>query len=285
MRPRDIALATLPPALWAITYVVAKPVTASFPPMLLMSIAYALTALVLFRPWTRMRTSWWVLLAAGSLGGSLQSALVFSGIERVPASLAILVVQAQVPFAVLAAWAIGQERMNARRLAGIVIAISGVAVVVGLPSSIGELGGLLMIVLGTLSWGVAQGIIRAASGDPGARLMGAMSAIAAPQLLAMSLFLESGQGHALAAASLLDWLGVGVLALGGFVAAYSIWYGLLRLYRVDQIAPFALLMPILGVIAAFFILGERPSMPALAGGLVILFGLGLVVRTPKPARA
>ena len=287
MNLRDIAWATLPPALWAIAYVVAKPVTASFLPMFLTSIAYVLTAPVLFRPQSGLRTSLWAVLAAGTLGGSVQSALIFSGIERVPASMAILVVQSQVPFAVLAGWMFGQERMNSHRLAGIVTAISGVALVVGLPGSIGEIGGLLMIVLGTLSWGLAQGLIRAASRDSGARLMGAMSAVAAPQLLAMSFLMESGQGRALTNASLLDWAGVAVLALGGFVAAYVIWYDLLRRFRVDQITPFALLMPIIGVVIAFLFLGERPSLLALAGGVVILIGLALVVSArdgPRPLR-
>ncbi len=50
MTPRDIALASLPPALWAITYVIAKPATAHFPPMFLVAMVYALTAAMLVRP-------------------------------------------------------------------------------------------------------------------------------------------------------------------------------------------------------------------------------------------
>ena len=111
--------------------------------------------------------------------------------------------------------------------------------------------------------------------------MGLMSAIAAPQLLVMSLLLETGQKQALLNASLSDWLALLALALGGFVAAYSIWYSLLRTYRVDQIAPFILLMPVTGILTAFLFLGERPSLSALGGGVIILAGLGLVVRPRK----
>lgn len=232
MTPRDIALATVPPALWAIAYTVAKPVTQSFPPLFLASICYAITAIALFRPWVGLQTSTWVVIVAATLGASVQSALIFSGIALVPAPMATLVVQSQVPFAVLAAWAIGRERLNARRGVGIAIAISGVALLVGMPDSIGDTQGLLMIVAGTLALGVAQGIIRARGCDPGARLMGAMSALAAPQLLALSLALETGQVAAVRNATAPDWVGVGILALGGFVAAYSIWYGLLRRHRL-----------------------------------------------------
>ena len=283
MKRRDIVLASLPPALWAVTYTIAKPATEQFPPILLMSIVYLLTAIALFRPGARLQTPFWAILTAATLGASLQSALIFSGISQVPASMAILVVQSQVPFAVLAVWAFGHERINHTRLFGIALSLVGVALVVGLPNSIGQIEGLLLIVLGTLSWGVAQGIIGGVSRDPGGRLMGAMSVLAAPQLLIISLLLETGQRRALLEANRVDWAAVAVLALGGFVAAYMIWYDLLRRYRMDQIAPFALLMPIIGVISAFLLLGERPSLITLGGGLVILIGLAIVVRTPKSA--
>lgn len=245
-----------------------------------MSIVYALTTVALFRPWVRLQTPFWAIVVAATLGASLQSALIFSGIARVPASMAILVVQSQVPFAVLAAWAIGQEQINNTRFLGIALSLVGVALVVGLPDSIGQIEGLFLIVFGTLSWGVAQGIIGTVSRDTGGRLMGAMSALAAPQLLIISLLLENGQRRALLEASRVDWAAVAVLALGGFVAAYVIWYDLLRRYRMDQIAPFALMMPIIGVFSAFLLLGERPSLITLGGGLIILFGLAIVVRAP-----
>lgn len=273
----DIALALLPPVLWGIAYTVAKPVTQIFPPLFLASICYALTAIALFRPWSGLQTSIWTVLVAGTLGTTVQSALIFSGIALVPASMATLVVQAQVPFAVLAASAIGKERLNARRVVGIAIAIFGVALIIGQPDSIGNTWGLLMIVTGTAAWGAAQGIIRARGRDSGARLMGAMSALAAPQLLALSFVLESGQSAAVRKATITDWAEVAVLAFGGFVAAYSIWYGLLRRLRVDQVAPFILLMPVAGLLTAFVLLDERPSLIVFAGAAIILSGLALVV--------
>jgi O-acetylserine/cysteine efflux transporter len=251
-----------------------------FPPLFLMSLVYAVTALALYRPWLRPRTPVWAVIAAATLGASLQSALIFSGIAKVPATMAILTVQSQVPFAVLATWLVGQERTNARRLAGVAISLAGVALVVGLPDSVGETGGLLLIVLGTLCWGVAQAIIRTKSKDSGARLMGMMAAIAAPQLLIMSFLMEEGQQDAMRHATVLQWSAVTVLALGGFVAAYSIWYGLLRRHRVDQIAPFILLMPIFGVLTAYLLLGEAITPLVVTGGTVILIGLILVVSTP-----
>ena len=119
----------------------------------------------------------------------------------------------------------------------------------------------------------------AASRDSGPRFMGALAAVASPQLLLLSLFTETGQWQAIALAGVADWMAVTVLATGGFVAAYSIWYGLLQRYNVDQIAPFVLLMPVAGVASAFIFLGERPTWPILAGGAIITLGVAIVVLT------
>jgi O-acetylserine/cysteine efflux transporter len=213
-------------------------------------------------------------------GGEACNGQLSAGIARVPATMSILAAQSQVPFAVLAAWFVGQERTNARRAAGVIIALAGVMLIVGLPGSVGELSGLLLIMLGTLCWGVAQAIIRAKSQEAGSRLMGMMAAISAPQLLIMSLLLERGQKAALLQATLSQWGAVAFLAAGGFVAAYSIWYGLLRRHRVDQIAPFILLMPIFGVLTAHVFLGEAITPLVVVGGTIILTGLILVVFTP-----
>jgi O-acetylserine/cysteine efflux transporter len=279
MNPRDIALAILPPALWAITYVIAKPATAHFPPLFLIAIVYALTALVMARPW-RWRTPFIILLACGTLGGALQSGLIFAGIARVPASLASLAVQSQVPFAVIAAWLLGQEKLRFSNLAGIAVALAGVAIVVGVPATAGENWGLVLIVIGTASWGASQGLIRAHSRESGGELIGAIALVACPQLLIASFVLESGQRQSLASAGLTEWAMVVVLVLAGYALPYSIWYGMLRRYRVDQVTPFALLMPITGVVAGAVFLGERLTEQSIVGGGIILIGLGLVVGLP-----
>lgn len=136
-----------------IAYTIAKPATQIFPPLFLASICYALTAIALFRPWSGLQTSIWTILVAGTLSTTVQSALIFSGIALVPASMATLVVQSQVPFAVLAASAIGKGRLNVRRVVGIAVAIFGVALIIGQPDSIGDAWGLLMIVTGTAALG------------------------------------------------------------------------------------------------------------------------------------
>jgi O-acetylserine/cysteine efflux transporter len=111
-----------------------------------------------------------------------------------------------------------------------------------------------------------------------------MTLYAAPQLLVASLFLETGQLESLRTATVDVWVAVLVLAIGGYVVAYSIWYGLMQRYRVDQVTPFALLMPLVGVLAGAILLGEHLSLWIVLGGIVVLGGLAVTLREPAHAQ-
>jgi O-acetylserine/cysteine efflux transporter len=282
MRPRDIALACCPPALWALSFVFAKPAVSHFPPLFMIGLAYSVSAVILVRQAVRTKTPWWAMFCIAAFGGAIQSGLIFGGLKWLPESTAILVVQSQVPFAILCAWAIGGERPDPRRLLGVSIVLAGIVLIAGAPESVSALGALGAVVLGTLSWGVSQAMVRALGRDEGPTTIGALTLYAAPQVLCASFFLESGQLADLKTATVDVWLAVLVLAVGGYVGAYSIWYGLMHRYRVDQVAPFALLMPLVGVLAGVAFLGEHISVWAAIGGLVVLGGLAFTVWEPAP---
>jgi len=280
MRPKDIALACCPPALWALSYVMAKPAIAHFPPLFMVGLAYGVGALILLRQSLKTKTAWWAMFAIAAFGGTIQSALIFAGLNRLPASTAILVVQSQVPFAVLSAWAICGERPDPRRLLGVAIVLIGIVLIAGAPEAVSALDALALVLLGTLSWGISQALVRALGRDDGPTTIGALTLYAAPQLIVASLFLETGQLESLQTATWDVWIAVIVLALGGYVVAYSIWYGLMQRYRVDQVTPFALLMPLVGVLAGAIILGEHLSVWVGLGGLVVIGGLAFIIREP-----
>ena len=119
--------------------------------------------------------------------------------------------------------------------------------------------------------------------DRGRTLTAGVATCALPQLILASWLLEEEQLAGLRTASVYDWGAALTFAVCGFVLAYTIWYGLLRRHPMDRIAPFMLLMPVVGVAVSALALGERPSLLELVGGAVILAGLGLVVRRPASA--
>ena len=73
------------------------------------------------------------------------------------------------------------------------------------------------------------------------------------------------------------WLIVLYLGLLMNVLGYSIWYYLLGIYPVNKILPIMLLLPVTGVVTAIMFLGERPDLKVFFGGIVILFGVGMIL--------
>ena len=62
----------------------------------------------------------------------------------------------------------------------------------------------------------------------------------------------------------------------GFYLAYMCWFTLLKQCRMDEAAPFILLMPVVGIVTASLVLGESVSIGSVDGGGVILAGLAIV---------
>ena len=280
MKPRDICLAACPPLFWVIGLTAAKPAVAHFPPIFMMTMVYALTAVALF--WTRKprRTPLWAIFVIAAIGSAIQNALLFTGLTQLPASTAMLVVQTQVPFAVLAAWVIGKEQLSLGRWIGIVIAFAGVALVIGAPEASSAYLSLAFVVLAGLLWAVSQAMVRVFSRDDGRTLTLALCLFAAPQSLIISLLLEDGQWASLQSASFESWGAFALMVLFGYIFAYMIWYHLLGRFRIDQVTPFLLLMPPLGVVAGALFLGEHISLAVIVGAAVIIAGLAVIVRTP-----
>jgi O-acetylserine/cysteine efflux transporter len=273
LKPLHIVLAVLPPVLWATGYSFGKGALVHFQPLFATAMTYAIGGVALFRPASPIRTPWRWLLLISVLGCSLQSALIFSGVALVDSSLANLVVQAQVPFAIIAAALFGLERFSPSRLTGVAVSILGIAVVLGSPGSGSSLSGLLLIVAGTASWGIGQALIRRHSRDSNRQLIGVMSLLATPQLLIVSFAVEQNHLHLLATGSAYEWFGVALLGLGSFVAAYLIWYWLLERNRMDQVAPFALLMPLIGMFIGVAFFGETLTSGFILGSALVLAGL------------
>ena len=93
--------------------------------------------------------------------------------------------------------------------------------------------------------------------------------------LALSLWLE---GPAAIAQALTDfsWLALGALAYLAWVATlfgYSVWTRLLTRYPANQVAPFSLLVPVVGVTTGWLVYGEAMLPSHFAGAALLMAGL------------
>lgn len=278
-------MAMLVPASWGLGLTLGKIGLEEMPPLLLMSFRFAMTAVALV---------WFVHIPRGALlklcgiavlGCTIQYGLTFTGLRDLDVATAVLIIHLEVPFGVLMAWLLLKERVGWRRAIGIAIAFGGLVVIHGAPSVQANPIPALMVVGGALTWAIGQVLIKQLGSLGGGFVTIAWLAMfAAPQLLLASLLVEDGQWQAIANAT---WVGWGTIVYMGLImtaGGYALWYHLLGIYRVNQVMPFLLLIPIASILSGIVLLGEIPSLIVVLGGAVIMVGVAFIVIEPSAWR-
>jgi O-acetylserine/cysteine efflux transporter len=275
---RDFLLAISVPCLWGIGFVITKPGMEQLPPMLINGLRWSVTGLVLV---------WWFpipkkylkeLLILSFIGCTLQYSLTFSGLNIIDASSAVLFVQFEVPFGILIAFLWLKEKPSIKNLIGLVIAFTGLIVLSGTPSLQGKYLGVILVLSGAFTWALAQVFAKPISERLNGIVITAwLGVLAGPQLILASQLFEGSVVSNIRSADYQAWLIVLYLGLLMNALGYSIWYYVLGIYPVNKILPIMLLLPITGVVTAIMLLGERPDLKVFIGGIVILFGVGMIL--------
>jgi O-acetylserine/cysteine efflux transporter len=285
MTRRQILLALMPPLFFGTGFTIAKPAVAHFPPLFMMLMVYGGIAIVLaITHREKLKTPLGSIIAISSLAVTIQGALLFWGLREMSATAANLILQIQIPMAVLLDWAIMKERLDLKKSIGTALAIIGVAIVIGLPEEAPAFIPTLMIIAGAFAWSLGQVLARKLGRDSGVGLLKANAFGSVPQLAIATIVLEQGQWQSIQSAGPLEWSMLAFVGVVGFYLAYMCWFSLLKQCRMDEVAPFILLMPVVGIFTAFFVLGETVSLEQMIGGVVILAGLAVVSGMPLAAR-
>lgn len=273
-----VLLALIVTVIWGLSFVVIKLGVGTTPPLLLASLRFVFAALpaVFFVP--RPRTSWRILAGYGFFLGVAQFGLLFAAIALgMPASLASVVMQAQVFFTILFAALLMNERPGPHQIVGGAVACLGLILIAWPRLSGGGGVPFLMTVAAAAAWGVANIVSKKAGRVDMLGFVVWASLIPPLPLLAFSLVLD-GPDRVLAALSHVNGGMVGAVAYLAYpttVFAFAVWSFLLSRYPAATVTPFALLVPVAGILGSALILGEtmRP-IEAVGGGVIVL---GLIV--------
>lgn len=279
MTRRQMLFAFLPPLFFGTGFTIAKPAVTHFPPLFLMLMVYGgIAAVLTLTHREKLKTPVLSMIAISAFAVTIQGALLFWGLRHpgMPATAANLILQVQIPFVVLLDWAIMKEALDVRKSIGTALAVAGVAIVIGMPQSAPAFLPAAMIIVSAFSWSLGQVLVRRLGRDSGPGLLKANAYGSVPQLLAATLLVERGQWDAVVTASRLDWLMLLFVGAVGFYLAYMCWFSLLKQCRMDEAAPFILLMPVVGIVTALVVLGEPVSPAQILGGLTIMAGLAVV---------
>ncbi|MEQ9488344.1 MAG: EamA family transporter [Alphaproteobacteria bacterium] len=285
MSPVHILLALLVPAVWGLGFALAKLGMDQFPPFLIMSMRFAISALVLVwfvkPPWGHMR----MIFLIAMVSATIQYGFTFYGLRSLDASTAVIVVQLEAPFLALLGAVFLKERLGWKKVSGMVLAFGGVGLIAGEPRLDGSLLYVGMVCAGALTWAIGQLMIRQLKEVSGLAMLAWVSVFAAPQMFVASMLVESGQLQAISQASIEQW-GI-VLYLGLIMTAigYLAWYTLVKSVPFSSIAPFLLLTPVTTLCFGYFVIGDVFTVAMAAGSAMVLAGIAITTiqrRTALP---
>ena len=281
MNIKDTLIASLVPIFLGFGFVIAKPAFESFPPILLMGIRFTFAASILI---------WWFPIPRGYLkkifiasfiANTLQYSITYTGLNYIEASSAVLLVQMEVPFGVIFAYFMLKEKPSFRALIGITIAFIGVYILTGSPNLDGKFFGIALTILGSAIWALGQVIVKPLSKEINPLALVAWLALfSGPILISLSAIIDGNTINYLTKASFDHWLIA--IYIGFFMQpiTYGCFYYVLKnnpLYKVLPIVTMGI--PPTGLLAAIFLLGEKPTAELFIGGAIIIFGVIMIVFT------
>lgn len=286
---KDVLLALVVIAVWGLNFVVIKIGLQGVPPLLLGALRFLLVLFpaVFFIP--RPRLPWRWLLAYGMTISLGQFAFLFYAMAAgMPAGLASLVLQAQAFFTLLFAVPLLGERVRAGQLLGLLVAAAGLTLI-GLRSGPGmTLAGFALTLCAASMWALGN-IVTRRIGKVDILGLVVWGALVPPlPFLALSLWLEGPATleRAMLGLDLQSLLAIVYLAFAATMLGYGLWGRLLSRYPASQVAPFSLLVPVVGLSASALLLGERLDIQQGAGVGLVLAGLLVNLYGARlPARA
>ena len=292
--PLAYALLLIAPLMMSSNVVIGRAAAEVMPPVGLAFWRWSL-ALVLMLPvagaglWQyreTLRRQWALLLLLGALGMGVCGAFVYIGLKTTTATNAGLIYAASPALILLIAALFQGEAVRPRQIAGIVIAIAGVATILarGDPAALLALRftiGDLWVLCATIAWAVYSVLIKRQSLAMPTFVL--FAAIAAAGVLCLAPFYVAetlaGQPVVWTPEALMSVAGVAVFAS---VLAYSGYQKGVTLIGPSRAGPFMYLMPAYAAVLAMLFLGERLALFHLVGFALILGGVTLASAAPRP---
>lgn len=287
MTGRDRLLTLLVAVMWGTNFVSIHVGLQHFPPLFFAALRYAVIAVptIMLVPRPTGQIGW--LIGYGLTFGALQFGLLFVAITvGMPAGLSSLVLQAAVPLTVVLGVLLLGERLTTRRIAGVLAALAGLAAIGWERAEAAAIVPMLLTLAAAAAMAASNLCGRAARPADPLRFILWSSVVPPLPLLGVSWWLEgpaAGWAALLRAPTAQGWPGLaalGFVVVFGTVVGTAIWTGLLARNPAHLVAPYSLLVPVVGMVATAALIGERPGPVAVLAGLVII--AGVLVGTAPP---
>ena len=276
---------------WGLQQILVKAVMAEVPPLMQASVR-CIGACVLLLLWCRVRGirlferdgSLWAGLLAGGLFAA-EFACIYLGLLHTTASrLTVFLYTSPFVVALLLPRFVPVERLRGLQWVGLVIAFAAVAAAfaegfIGHESSLRQLRGDAIALLGGAAWGLTTLVIRStalarASAEKALFYQVAVTAAVAP---VVSLALGETWSLSYSPAA---WGSLGVQTVVGAFASYLAWMWLLRHYPATKMSSFTFLTPVFALVFGTSLLGEPLTLQLAAALAGVALGIVMVNRRP-----
>jgi drug/metabolite transporter (DMT)-like permease len=276
--------------LWSFAFVAGKIGVTDCPPLILLTARCSLAGILILGISAVRGEGWqlaWrdavVFAVLGIANNALFLGLGYTGLKTVSAGLGGLIVSANPVFTAVAAAVFLGEALTWRKVTGLLLGIAGVAFIVWHRLSVGSdnwhgilytLASLVSIVVGTILFKVLapKGSLWVGNG---------VQNIAGGLALLPFAFTLSDVSEIVPSARLLG--AFAFLVRGGSILAYLLWFHLLKVCGATAASAYHFLMPPLGMLFAFLVLGEHVEFRDLLGIVPVALGIYLVTRPGKTA--
>jgi len=294
MSSANLFLLFLLATLWGPSFLFIKVAVAEIPPLTMVTVRVGLAALLLYL-FLRFRGGrlpgfgrlWLHFAALGLLAHAIPFTLISWGEIYVDSAMAAILNGTTPLFTMLIAhYAIADERMSWKKLAGMLLGFQGLLFLVwpAIASGFqGSTGGILAVVLASCSYGLAMVYAR--------RYLKTLSPLVAPtaQLVAATIYmvplaLYFERPFSLAWPSLQAVASLVALAVIGTALAFVVYYKIIEVAGATYLSMVTYLLPVFGVILGVLILDEQLAWNAYVGCGLILSGVMVVNRRPSLLR-
>src|SRR5216684_2832319 len=276
--------------LWSFAFIAGKIGVTDCPPLILLAARFLLAGVLIlaisaFRhdasPLSVRDAA--VFAVRGVANNALYLGLGYTGLKSVSAGLGGLIVSANPVFtAALAALFLG-EALTSRKVAGLLLGIAGVGFIVWHRMSVGtdSLHGILFTLASLASIVVGTILFKLLAPKGSLWIGNGIQNLAGGLALLPFAFTLADVNDIVPSARLFG--AFAFLVFGGSILAYLLWFHLLKVCGATAASAYHFLMPPLGMLFAFLVLGEHVELRDLMGILPVALGIYLVTRPAAAA--
>lgn len=282
LRPRIYGLAVLFSLIWTSAFVAGRFAMTSLDSDTVLALRFALTALVLLpflrgRAWRRREVLVDGVLL-GLVGYALTLDLAFRAMNHIGSSMVVIITSTAPFVTLLMAAALGIERLNVVRMAGVVIGFGGVLLIC-VPRIHGHVdaAGPAMAAGATLAFSIATLWTRQRARHHDPIVLTAWQAIAAGLVMLPLARL----GH-LADVPAAGYAAIAWLALAVSIGAVLLWLHLIRETGASTASSFLLMNPVFGLVLGHLAFGEAIGWADLPGLVLVAAGIIMTTRVAAP---